>query len=100
MPITATIATAHPGVPTSPGPCPELRGSPAAPPGVGLGSAATASAGTATTRTQAVTSATARCTPGRSEDRIDRHPDEADCHGGGATREQRADDARRALAAG
>ena len=39
-PITTTMAMAHSGSPTSPGPWPELRGSPAAAAAVGLGDAA------------------------------------------------------------
>ena len=53
IPITSTISERPAAVAHEPGPCPELRGSPAAPPGDSDGSAARAIAGSATTASQA-----------------------------------------------
>src|SRR5918993_5263387 len=92
------MRTAQPGSPTRPGPCPELRGSPAAPPGDSDGSAASAIAGRASTQSQADVTANrpwARPRPRRlrplSEERINREPCKPDDDGHAAPAEQRAD---------
>src|SRR5215218_10700180 len=100
--MATTMAMAHPGSPTSPGPSPALRGSPAAP-WLGLGSAASAIAGRATVVSQATATAGRTWRAGGmplSGQGIDRRPDRAEDDGDQARDEQDADGPRGPLASG
>src|SRR5829696_1665971 len=99
--MATTIANAHSGSPTRPRPAPELRGSPAAA-AVGLGEAATTSAGMPrpTNQPSAVANATFRAPGTRAPlcGRIGNRPHDADRDGREPTREEAGDRTRHALA--
>src|SRR3982751_5803052 len=86
--MAPTMRIACSGSPTSPGPCPELRGSPAPPP-VGAGVAAKVMTGSARARNVAMATDARPRKARRSDQRIDDAPGDAEQERTRASREQR-----------